>query len=420
VHDGTSPNAFALFAPNTNALCYTSGCHNLNSPNGVFQGPSVYDASLHATRSNTVWPGADPSVDTAAPAARPGGDWGKCVNCHDAHGYNMDGSGLIPGLLVSREERLCYVCHDGSPADSSKNVKAQFNKAYRHPITTSGKHSVAEGGTPGAYGTTPTNNRHSECDDCHNSHAAAADGAPPVAPTAPNSLLGVGRVGVVNGSAGYAPAYTYRGPSDTSAPVNEYELCFKCHSSWTTQPAGQSNTALEFNPNNASYHPVEAMGKNLTIRSGAFVGGWTATKTMYCTDCHTSDDTAVRGPHGSLYQYILKKSATANSLQRTMASTELCFDCHAYNTYANNNSSNAVKGYSRFNPPQTSQGHTYHVGSRQYPCYACHESHGSATQSFLIATGRSPGITNYSRSTNGGTCWPTCHSAKSYAVNYPR
>ena len=45
---------------------------------------------------------------------------GKCVNCHDVHGYNMDGTGLIPSLLVSREEKLCLVCHDGSPA--AKNI----------------------------------------------------------------------------------------------------------------------------------------------------------------------------------------------------------------------------------------------------------------------------------------------------------
>ena len=206
-HDGASPNAFALFAPNTNALCYTSGCHSGNAANVIYQGPATYDASSHATRANMVWPGFDSTVDPAAPRARPSGDWGKCVNCHDVHGYNMDGTGLTPSLVVSREERLCHVCHDGSPA--LKNIKADFNSAYRHPVGTSGRHAAAEDGTSSAYGASPTNNRHSECVDCHNPHAARADGSPPVAPGASKRLAGVGRIAVFNGAAGAVPAYTY-------------------------------------------------------------------------------------------------------------------------------------------------------------------------------------------------------------------
>jgi hypothetical protein len=53
-------------------------------------------------------------------------------------------------------------------------------------------------------------------------------------------------------------------------PIDEYQLCFKCHSSWTTQPAGQSDLALLLNNNNPSYHPVEAAGRDPLIASGAF------------------------------------------------------------------------------------------------------------------------------------------------------
>jgi len=417
-HDGASPNAFALFAPNANPLCYTSGCHSGNSANVIYQGPAVYDASSHATRTNMVWPGYDSTVDPAAPRARPSGDWGKCVNCHDVHGYNMDGTGLIPGLVVSREEKLCNVCHDGSPA--SKNIKADFNSAYKHPVGTPGRHTASEDGSSSAYGASPTNNRHSECVDCHNPHAARADGSPPVAPSASNRLAGVGRVAVFNGSAGAVPTYTYRAASDVSPPIAEYQLCFKCHSSWTTQPPGQTDLAVRFNSNNPSYHPVEAPGKNTNINAGAFVSGWLGSAQMYCTDCHTSDNASVRGPHGSQYRSILKKSATASSAQRTMFSTELCFDCHRYNTYANAGASATEKGYSRFNAPRSSNGHTFHVAARQYPCYACHDSHGSTTKPHLIVTGRNPGMINYTESQNGGTCSPSCHGTETYTVNYSR
>ncbi len=422
-HGGGSPNAFALFTANTNALCATAGCHSGLSANSIFQGPTPYGTSSHATSTVMVWPGPDATVDPGAPPAKQSGDAGKCVNCHTAHGYR-DGTGLIPSQVFSREEKLCIVCHDGSPA--AKNVKVDLVKTYRHPVgTTTGKHDEAENGTPAKYGSTPTNNRHAECVDCHNPHLAKADAVPPTAPTASNRLLGMGRVAVTNGAAGTVPQYTYRGPADPSA-ASEYEICFKCHSSWTalpaTTPSGGTpkDKAVQFNSNNPSYHPVEAAGKNTNIRSGAFVSPWTPTSTMYCTDCHTSDTTSVRGPHGSTYNYILKKAYTASSASRTMSSLEICFDCHNYDTYANNSASNTVKGYSRFNPPTFSQGHTYHVQQRQRPCFACHESHASTTKPHLIVTGRSPGITIYTETTNGGSCTPTCHGNESYTINYAR
>lgn len=421
-HDGSAPNDFALFAPDNNALCATAGCHNLSTPDGVYQGLTVYNGSSHGTSSLMVWPGP-------TPPARPFGDAGKCVNCHDPHGFT-DSSGLIPAMAIAREENLCDTCHDGSPA--TKNIAAQFAKQYRHPVELSGRYNEAEDGNPASYGAT---NRHAECQDCHNPHVAKSDGFAPTPPNASNRILGVGRVAVTNGAAGTVPTYTYLGPADTTSPVREYQLCFKCHSSWTTlpptTPSGGTpiDKALQFNPNNPSYHPVEAQGKNTNINPGAFVNGWNAAKLMYCTDCHTSDDTSVRGPHGSLYNYILKKDYKRSSSERRMSASELCFDCHNYDTYANRNASSTVKNYSRWAigtevgggcGSQTKSGHTYHVDEEGYPCYACHDSHASTTNPHLIVTGRNPGLNSYQESANGGTCGPTCHRATTYCLNYPR
>jgi hypothetical protein len=293
-----------------------------------------------------------------------------------------------------------------------------FTKSYRHPTSDySGRHSVTEGGSPASYGTT---NRHAECEDCHNSHVARADTTTPIAPMAANAIRGVGRVAVTNGGAGTTPTYTYRGATDATAPIAEYQMCFKCHSSWTTQPAGQSDTAVQFNSNNPSYHPVEAPGKNTNVNPSAFVNGWTGASTLYCSDCHGSDAATARGPHGSQYRYLLKQPAVASSSRRTMASTEVCFACHRFNTYANNNATATEKSYSRFNSPGAEEGHTGHVNDHQYPCYACHGSHGSTTKPHLIVTGRTPGITSYTETATGGTCTPTCHGTESYRTNYPR
>jgi predicted CXXCH cytochrome family protein len=417
-HVSHSGQLFALFAPNTNALCYTSGCHNLSGTLTIFQGPALYDVSSHAM--NTFWPGFDATVDNSAPLVKPSGDSGKCINCHDPHGYNRDGTGLIPNMVFSREEKVCVVCHDGTPAS---DVKSQFNKMYKHPIATSGKHAASENNSS-AFGFTPTNNRHAECIDCHNAHVAKREGSPRIntPPDAPNTMRGVSRVSVTNGTAGIAPIYTYRGPSDTTLPFAEYEVCFKCHSSWTTRPANQVDLALLFNSNNPSYHPVEAQGKNININVNAFVNGWNATKLMYCSDCHGNDDLnpIVRGPHGSAHDNILTSNYPASSGARTMASNELCFNCHRYDTYANDGASSTIKGYSRFNPPTHSEGHTYHVARRRYPCYACHDSHGSTTRLSLIITGRVPGIKSYTQTSTGGTCSPTCHGSETYKINYSR
>ncbi len=399
------PYKYALFADNTNNLCYT--CHNTSRALNVYQGSNVYNQSSHATSSSVVWPGT-------IPPAKPGSDWGKCVNCHNPHGYK-DATGLIPNMAFSREENLCLTCHDSSPA--SKNINAQFQKLYRHPVAITGKHSTSENASGNfAY----PNNRHSECEDCHNPHYDKSDTIAPTPPSASNRIIGVSRIKVNNSSAGTTPSYAYRAPNDTTF-VYEYELCFKCHSSWTTLPPGQSDMAVLFNSNNPSFHPVEVQGKNRNINANAFVNAWTWDKLMYCGSCHTSDDTTVKGPHGSTNRYILKKPYTASSGQRTMSSNEFCFDCHRYDTYANNSASNTIQGYSRFNSPAFDKGHTYHVGNKRYPCYSCHQSHGSTTKPALIVTGRSPGLTNYTQTSTGGTCYPTCHSSKTYnSINYPR
>ena len=100
-----------------------------------------------------------------------------------------------------------------------------------------------------------------------------------------------------------------------------------------------------------------------------------------------------------------------------MASTELCFDCHRYDTYANTSASATVRNYSRFSG---GNGHAYHVGSQRYSCYNCHETHGAADQPNLLVTGRNPGINTYTRTAGGGTCAPSCHGRESYSVTYPR
>lgn len=404
VHDSVSADGHLLRKSDPVSLC--TECHTLAN--------TTTPAQHLSPSASTAWPGGQ--YGSLYPAMAPDSpERGSCKVCHQIHGWPdpNNPTNNYPSLLVEREENLCFTCHDGSP--SAKNIRAVFNQAYSHPATLySGRHDPAEAGKPASYGQA---NRHAECTDCHNPHVLTVDASAPTAPAASAAQQGVPRVGVTNVNT-TTVNYAYRGPKDPT-PAKEYEICFTCHSSWTTQPAGQSNLAAEFNTQNPSFHPVEAAGKNLNINANSFVNGWNGSKLTFCSDCHSSD-TGVRGPHGSQFRYLLKKAYTASPAQRTMSSAEICFDCHNYDTYANNNASTTVKGYSRFNPPNEGNGHTYHVGSRRYPCYTCHETHGSTTQPNLIVTGRSPGLNSYTRTANGGSCAPSCHGSQSYTVNYLR
>jgi len=403
----------ALLGPDENTLC--DRCHDSPWAGGSYAGTTPYMGSAHSAGSGTIWPGPNPPPRTETGAA------GKCLNCHDPHGW-ADATGLVPMLAIGREEKLCLTCHDGAPA--ATNIGADLAKPFRHPVSTySGRHKGPLESAPSDFAATPQDNRHAECVDCHNPHVGTADQpGPPPPPELSRSLLGVSRLRVQNGGAGSTPIFTFLPGSDTlSVPRAEYQVCFKCHSTWTTQPTGQTDLARELNPANASYHPVEAAGRDATILPDAFASGWSASSLTACGDCHGSDFAGFpRGPHGSSYRYILNAPYEASSQSHVMASNEICFTCHSYDVYGNPGSQEAVRANSRFNMPGTVKGHAEHVGEKNVPCYACHVTHGAAFQPHLMITGRMPGLTVYTETPTGGTCQSTCHAQQSYSINYGR
>lgn len=404
------PNSLAGSAEND--LCLR--CHDVPWKGGSLADVALYLGTGHGSRPEMAWPGPDPSMRTEPDAA------GKCVNCHDPHGWS-DAQGEIPQLALQREEKLCLACHDGSPATT--NVATDFAKPYRHPTANwTGRHRDATEGLPSDFGRLPLDNRHAECADCHDPHVSRADG--PLGPggsDASKTTLGVSRVAVLNGAAGTPPLFTFLAGSDTlTGPNAEYQLCFKCHSSWTTQPSGQTDLAMALNPANPSTHPVQAPGANPFIDPLAFASGWSASSLVRCGDCHGSDFGGARGPHGSIHQHLLRAPYPASSLDRDMTSDELCFRCHSFDVYANEGAPESVQQRSRFNAPGADAGHTKHVAGERVPCYACHETHGSTKLAHLMVTGRLPGLLTYERTANGGTCSASCHGSESYTVNYAR
>jgi hypothetical protein len=164
----------------------------------------------------------------------------------------------------------------------------------------------------------------------------------------------------------------------------EYQICLKCHatgtnsalSSWGGSGADAwTDVSLEFNPNNASYHPVFAATSNSSTNYGSWMlAPWSSNvgaQTMTCSDCHGDFSGAAAGPHGSSIKHILKgrwplnASGTAYTLS-TVDSDLLCKRCHNVSTttgpavHRNNNHQNQ-------------------------PCYRCHIviPHGGALQGLI-------------------------------------
>lgn len=333
------------------------------------------------------------------------------MNCHTPHGRG-DALGTVPALLSVREQGSCNACHDAS-GPSTFDVASDLTKPHRHPILQHDDRHVPGESAPADFA---FSRRHAECADCHNPHDVAPDAFPPVAPEASARIGRVSRVSVANGAAGTEPVYTFRA-ADDPAPVLEHEVCFKCHSSWTDLPGGRADLALLTNPNNPSYHPVQAAGADPKIAAESFAGGRQATDTLFCSDCHGSDDPGRRGPHGSLHAGLLVAPFPATPAPRTMDPDELCFGCHRWEVYADDGAPAATQAASRWNEP-AAEGHAEHA-AENVACFSCHEVHGSTTLPHLLATGRSPGIVLWSAGAGGTrTCTPTCHQPETYAVNY--
>jgi predicted CXXCH cytochrome family protein len=314
-----------------------------------------------------------------------------CENCHNPHN-----SGSNKHLLKqAAEEDNCLDCHNGNAA--TKNVQADFSKTYKHNVAGYvNRHFPTEAGIPLS--------KHVECVDCHNPHATKAQSATAPAVKGPNiDAVGVNQSGVVVNSA-----------------TNEYEICYRCHSNNAVTGAAslrkiiQNDLRLEFDPSNPSFHPVAAIGNNTTITG--LLSPYSPSSMIYCTDCHSSNDTTVRGPHGSIYPQILKYNYDRGSIYvNSYSAYELCYKCHDQTTTITKHNLLSVSA----------------THGTITSCNTCHDPHGiSSTQgnslnnSHLInftsiVTNNTNGILNWTYSSPGhGSCDLSCHGHNHIGSSY--
>ncbi|WP_242093903.1 cytochrome c3 family protein [Aestuariivivens sediminicola] len=311
-------------------LCFT--CHDVN----------YWDNSSHNTALNT-WNGTAPNPWSHLDSPFNTVSQNSCSNCHDTH--NAAGKERL--LKRVAEEDNCLDCHNGNTSD--KDIQAEFLKPFRHDVYAyTGIHDPMESNF---YKT-----KHIECADCHNAHATNSNESE--APLVKGANLGVKGIS--------------RSGMEVNPALNEYEICFKCHSDnpvtteYTTRYLGTSNTRIDFNPNNISMHPVIEKGKNLNPRG--LILPYNAISQIYCSSCHASNgENASKGPHGSIYPRILKANYNLDktpSLGKAWpalleSNFTLCFECHNINIVTDIHA-------------QISEGHFMEI----IGCNTCHDPHG--------------------------------------------
>ncbi len=239
--------------------------------------------------------------------------------------------------------------------------------------------------------------RRAGCPDCHDVHNSRESARRLGSNRTAGPLRGISGLAPINGGPGTLPKFIPVEPA-----VYEYQVCMKCH-------AGA--LAALFNPENPSYHPVEAPVRESVLANAALVGPWRAATTMYCSDCHRSNSgVPAGGPHASEFASLL--AAPFGEVAAPGRENDLCWLCHERKVYERD-----AKG-SRFRGPG---GHGAHVGDLSIACYQCHDVHGNSFTKHLVwtVTGlETSGTTAFTHDSEGGGCLANCHRDERELIRY--
>ena len=262
-----------------------------------------------------------------------------CLSCHQPH----SAGGPQRLFHFEKDEDNCLSCHNGQVA--STNLVDELAKTSGHFVQNyEGVHDIKE--------SMDSSEQHVECIDCHNPHAIIQSTAqPPYASGALNAVSGVTAEGSVIAQVTY-----------------EYEVCFKCHGSNPSRidsdisrQLTQTNTIMEFDSANPSYHPITEQGANNNVPS--LKPGMDETTIISCTDCHNGDPSSqAKGPHGSQYPHLLAyRYETDDDTAEYISTYELCYRCHDRESILDN---------------ESFKEHEKHIVEEKTPCSVCHDPHG--------------------------------------------
>ncbi|MBN2372866.1 hypothetical protein JXL19_03640 [bacterium] len=320
-HKQHAGNEYNLFTGNTNALCYTTDCHNFTPSGGApplgypaqeedrvpagYEHTGYFEYFVSGERgaglNNRVrWPGkevyenpntyVDPNIsgyperyfsphgnDPDMPRKDPGGR-GLCLNCHSPHGTDNPFDMLTKKYLgtegswqndVPENYELCFSCHnpdDGLPGmdERSKIIERCYDKSI-NPNTAG--HMIRKSSKSASYW--PPHIQKGDmlaCSNCHNPHGSRGN----LNNNMPNArLLSDQRQG-------------WNGLIDTITRASQCrKFCFGCHVP-TDDPYGCSS-------NSAQCPKVDGiiMAPIPDLKSGK--GHHESTGTSHCYSCHGRD-----------------------------------------------------------------------------------------------------------------------------------
>ena len=384
-----------------------------------------------------------------------------CARCHRTHT-----AAVAPALqrAGANQSELCISCHNGTGAPSGSiateypnnpdsgtrtpNVADEYVAAgnaqgFSHNIAPSAGNAHTLYQSDDGEEPVPTEeflstsltdpDRHAECTDCHNPHNSAASpqsypprpGGVETGWTASGRIQGASGVAVTNGAAGQTPTFTYlNGLLSGNQMTREYQLCFKCHSGYT-KLGSRTDLAVQFNPANPSYHPVEAAGTNQTLAMGRSLAGnsyskvwtfatetatgsgiWKSDQTVRCVHCHayqTIATTAADGsplivpsdPHAAPSTSPFRKSILLKDYDQSSGDITyqepnyaLCFACHSNDPFpgVGNKDDPSAKHGKQPSTATNFKRHNLHTGSGM-GCPQCHyDSHSTTTGTGDVGT----------------------------------
>jgi hypothetical protein len=235
-----------------------------------------------------------------------------------------------------------------------------------------------------------------ECVDCHNAHESTSTVA--AAPAAYGRIKGTWGVSVVNAPAG---SITY---SEKHGIDFEYELCLKCHGSWSSSDDTR-DIALEVDTRNASVHAVEATGTASEVLDDSFVATstpWSNSSVLHCIDCHGNAESAEpKGPHASTAAPLLSAPYIGTDPSNTAG---LCYTCHRYDVYYSGAADDGTSASRFWKTNQERHLHMHHAANIGLTCAACHTSHGASLPHLIRDD-----IGYVHSVAGGGSCTNACH-----------
>jgi predicted CXXCH cytochrome family protein len=396
--------------------------------------------SAHATSNDSVG-GIVPIPPKTWPTWTRMREWG-CEGCHTPH-FAATGEQLLNFTYDPPTPFGCTSCHGTDPhaplgtnaaagaasavagADGRATVRPdiarQVSKISSHPEAASVRSGLPRGRGVGSRAP----DEWLGCIECHDPHGV--NGFAAELPYVSGSLAGV--LGVDRNGAEVATA-TY-----------EYEICFRCHGDNTPDAefiprvVASTNTRLDFDPNNPSYHPVVEMGRGVDVPSlpSALSPRMSPSDRIGCTSCHADDEGGSRGPHGSDYPPILaERYDTIDGSVESYESYALCYRCHERTSILGDQSF-APRA---FRTTPSGGGHSGHLAAGA-PCSACHDPHGVSTGNAAFqSTGDHTHLINFDvrivaplagadlpvfkdTGSRSGSCTLTCHGVNHLQTAYP-